>query len=97
MLVSIQKKEEYMKRNSLMAQTTHLALFGLILVTATPPIMYFIDYNYIYTINISWFQKNEERKKKKSLMAQTMPDVLFGPSFITTAPPVAYFVHYNYI
>ena len=94
MLVSIQKKEEYMKRNSLMAQTTHLALFGLILVTATPPIMYFIDYNYIYIVSFKKMKKGEE---KNSLMAQTMPDVLFGPSFITTAPPVAYFVHYNYI
>ena len=47
-----------------MAQTTHLALFGPIFVAAAPPIMCFIDYHYIYTINISGLQKNEERKKK---------------------------------
>ena len=48
-----------------MAQTMHLALFGPIFVAAAPPVMCFIDYHYIYTINVSWLQKNEERKKKK--------------------------------
>ena len=60
-----------------MAQTTHLALFGPIFVATAPPVVCFIDYHYIYTINVSWLQKNEEKKKKNSLMAQTTPDVLF--------------------
>ena len=81
-----------------MAQTTHPVLFGPIFVVTAPPITYFIDYNYIHTINISWFQKkNKEKKKKNSLMTQTTPDVLFVPGFITATPPAAYFVHYNYI
>ena len=80
-----------------MAQTTHLALFGPIFVTAAPPVVCFIDYHYIYTINVSWLQKNEERKKKNSLMAQTMPDALFGPIFVAAAPLIAYFVDYIYI
>ena len=83
-----------------MAQTTHLVLFGPIFVAATPPVMCFIDYHYIYTINVSWLQKNEERKKEKkknSLMAQTTPDVLFEPVFVAAAPLIAYFVDYIYI
>ena len=68
--------------------------FGPIFIAAAPPVTYFIDYNYIYTINVSWIQK---KKKKNSIMAQTMPDVLFGPVFIAAAPPVTYFIDYNYI
>ena len=68
-----------------MAQTMHLALFGPVFVAATPPVVCFIDYHYIYTINVSWLQKNEERKKKTPLMAQTMPDALFGSVFIAAA------------
>ena len=50
-----------------MAQTMHLALFVPVFVTTAPPIVCFIDYHYIYTINVSWLQKNEERKKKTHL------------------------------
>ena len=61
-----------------MAQITHLALFGPIFVTATPPVTYFIDYNYIC-------YKYSKKRKKISLMAQTMTDTLFGPVFVTAA------------
>ena len=89
----MQKKKSKWK-NSLMTQTMHLALFGPIFITTTPPVVYFIDYNYIYIVSFKKMKKGEE---KNSLMAQTMPDVLFGPSFITAAPPITYFIHYNYI
>ena len=36
--------------------------FGPIFIAAAPPVTYFIDYNYIYTINVSWIKK----KKKKT-------------------------------
>ena len=48
-----------------MAQTMHLALFGPIFVAATPPIMYFIDYNYIYYKPQLESKKEEKKKKKK--------------------------------
>ena len=39
-------------------------LFGPVFVAATPPIACFIDYHYIYTINISWLQKKMKKEKK---------------------------------
>ena len=43
------KKMKKEKKSSLMAQRMPDVLFGPVFVAATPPIMYFVDYIYIYT------------------------------------------------
>ena len=62
-----------------MAQTMHLALFGPVFVAAAPPIVCFIDYHYIYTINISWLQKMKKEKKKTHLWPKQCQMHCLGP------------------
>ena len=49
MSVGFKKMKKKNKINSLMAQTTPDVLFGPVYVAATPLIVYFVDYIYIYT------------------------------------------------
>ena len=58
------KHQLVFKKNSLMAQTTPGALFRPIFAATAPPVAYFINYNYIYTINDSQFQKKMKKEKK---------------------------------
>ena len=90
------KKRRINEKNSPMAQTMPDALFGPIFVAATPPIAYFIYYNYIcYKPQLVSKKEEEMKKKKNSLMAQTTHLVLFGPIFVAAAPPVACFIDYH--
>ena len=79
-----------------MPQTMANALFGPIFVATTPPIAYFVDYNYIY-YKCQLASKKMKEEKKNSLMAQTMHLALFGPIFVAATPLIVYFIDYIYI
>ena len=53
------------EKNSLMAQTMPDVLFGPVFVATTPPVVYFIDYNYI-CYKLQLVSKKEEEMKKKT-------------------------------
>ena len=80
-----------------MAQTMHLALFGPVFVAASPPVVCFIDYHYIYTINVSWLQKMKKEKKKKLTYGPNNARCVVWAHFRRRPPLIAYFVDYIYI
>ena len=67
------------KKNSLMPQTKANALFGPVFVATTPPVMYFIDYNYIYYKCQLASKKMKKEKKKTHLWPKQCPFTLLPP------------------
>ena len=70
-----------------MAQTTCLALFGLVFVVPAQSITYLVFRTYIYSKTFV----SIEKKKENSPKAQTTCLASFGPVLVITNLPVAYY------
>ena len=55
-----------MKKNSPMAQTTHLVSFGPVFVVSAHPIAYFVFKNIYILYNISSYSKKRRKNKKNT-------------------------------
>ena len=86
-----------MKKNSPMAQTMCLTLFGPIFIGLAQFIMYLLIRTYRCNKILVSIRKNKGKRKKYSHRAQTMQDMSFGPVFMVLAQPYLHFIIRSYI